>query len=549
MREKPYSHTPNSSDRERAVARRRRRRIVFNSDGDDLLMPAYGGWHDPIEDMPERIDSLEQFYGLRLNALRNTHVDTLFYGGYINEPVWDYPQERIKVLGPDPLCRVVDFARANNFEFFLSIRMNDLHCSFSAGPAWWPKYRLQNSDLFLLNVGKEEFEERFLPWINGVTREHPLKDVQHRLGSAGWDQYAWSCYDWSLAAVRKRFLALIENACRRYDLDGIELDWSRSPFYFPFGAEQRNIPVMNDFVRSVHQCVLRRSESRGKPILLAQRVFDTVELTERIGLDPLTWLENGWIDLLIPGSAYMPFSFPIGEWIELGNRYDVPVYPAVNRSVLPFDRDSVRQAMRAFAYRCWKYGADGVYPFNVFYFKGDEDCLQEIGEPDQLARMNKLYQLDHDLLDFGAGNRMCICGLLPKTFTTESGPGEAELELEVFDDPAEAVDAFVQIQINPSSVVGRVQLTLNEHRLSSPRNLPPEEKPNETLSERWSGVALRPGELNPADRPEPPWFQYEAQDALRVGRNRFRIQVAPPNSGNGSDAVDLLQIRVLFVYP
>ena len=62
---------------------------------------------------------------------------------------------------------------------------------------------------------------------------------------------------------------MIEGACERYDLDGVELDWARHYGFFKVGQERRNVSVMNDFVHQVRQRLDYYGERRGRPVLLA----------------------------------------------------------------------------------------------------------------------------------------------------------------------------------------------------------------------------------------------------------------------------------------
>lgn len=135
----------------------RRRRILWNNDGDDLWGPAHGR-----RGFPESLESVDQYLELRMKDLEGTQVDSLFYCGFGTQPNWEFPRDRIKALGPDPLKHVVDFAHRNKMEFMFSIRMNDIHDSFM--PDHW-KFKLNHPELLQANVTRQEFDQKFLPWI------------------------------------------------------------------------------------------------------------------------------------------------------------------------------------------------------------------------------------------------------------------------------------------------------------------------------------------------------------------------------------------------
>ena len=61
----------------------RRRRIIWNNDGDDLWAIA----HDfKKPNWPTRYDSVEQFLGMRTSPLKGTQVDSISYCGFTDVP-------------------------------------------------------------------------------------------------------------------------------------------------------------------------------------------------------------------------------------------------------------------------------------------------------------------------------------------------------------------------------------------------------------------------------------------------------------------------------
>ena len=62
----------------------------------------------------------------------------------------------------------------------------------------------------------------------------------------------WAAFDWGHGEVREYYLSLLREACRRYDLDGVEFDWGRTPPFFR-REHRANRPVMTDFFRKARQ--------------------------------------------------------------------------------------------------------------------------------------------------------------------------------------------------------------------------------------------------------------------------------------------------------
>jgi len=59
-------------------------------------------------------------------------------------------------------------------------------------------------------------------------------------------------------------------ACRRYDLDGVELDWLRYPDFFRKG--EVNVATMTAFVREARGILDEAAKRRGHPLRLVSRV-------------------------------------------------------------------------------------------------------------------------------------------------------------------------------------------------------------------------------------------------------------------------------------
>ena len=159
---------------------------------------------------------------------------------------------------------------------------------------------------------------------------------------------------------------------------------------------------MTGFVGEVRARLDRIADARGRPYLVAVRVPPTIEHSRRIGLDIERWLANGYVDILIAGAGYFPYSVPYRELIDLGHRFGVPVYPCINVSVATPHATGdklIRERMRGMASNLWYEGADGVYLFNCFVpveMKQTEatetyPVLSEIGDPATLAPLDKIY--------------------------------------------------------------------------------------------------------------------------------------------------------------
>ncbi len=363
-----------SIDRKKAI--HRPRRVIFNDD------------NAPIHQ--ETATTPEGYYSYRLDHVIDTHVDSvwisimtssdnLLYNTKVGEVAdsGEWPGVRkpgeesvigrnLRMLieqGTDPLQLVIDFCRKHDLEVLASFRTNMIQDS------WWPNCRTQwkrdHPELCLGVRGSYEYGEH----------DDPRK-------------WFWSALDYEHQAVRDRRLAVMEEICANYDVDGVELDFWRWPMLFKpnldnLPVEQRHIDIMNDFMRQLRARMTAIEEDKGHPLLLAPRVFETIETNLRAGIDVETWLNEGLIDLLVVGGSYGENRIPVSDWVELARPHDVPVYPCKYRSTSP-EQD------RAVATNFRTQGAAGVYTFNVKMPK-DLQMISEIGEPDLIATMEKHY--------------------------------------------------------------------------------------------------------------------------------------------------------------
>lgn len=254
-------------------------------------------------------------------------------------------------------------AREAGKEIFATFRMNDVHDS-GADELTYP-LKVERPDLLI-----------------GEKRSYPADSFMRNF---------WSGFDYAKEDVRDHFRDFILSYCREYDFDGVELDYFRHPLFFKIGEEQENLDTMTEFVRQVREGLNRIGQERGRAYVLAIRVSDTPTVCRRTGLDVERWLKENLLDMLIIGGGGKPMSWSYGylkEFIDMAHCYDVLAYPCINHF-----REPIK--MRSYASNFWALGADGVYIFN---YAGEpvgsekHECLKQIGDPDSLKRLDKLYE-------------------------------------------------------------------------------------------------------------------------------------------------------------
>lgn len=359
----------------------RQRRIIMNNDGCDVL-------YFPANEKT----TVKGFLAKRTTPLAGTQVGAIAYctisSGFSYfthntkagtvlarsghefglEPNTRNISQELIDQGTDCLQAVVDFGHQHKMEVFWSMRMNDTHDA-----AHHP-----DKPYFLFPPLKVEHPD----WLVG---DHVKRTPYGR----------WSSVDYARPEIRDLAFRYLEEVCRNYGVDGIELDFFRHLCYFKStatggAASDDERAMMTELMARVRKMTEEVGRQRGRPILVAVRVPDSVDFCGDMGFDLQRWLGDGLIDLLIT-TCY----FRLNPWeysVELGRKYDVPVYPCLSdsrvRGETRFHRASAA-GYRGRAMNAWAAGADGLHLFN--FFDPQAPMWREIGDPETLSGKDKLY--------------------------------------------------------------------------------------------------------------------------------------------------------------
>ena len=210
------------------------------------------------------LDVDDYLHGM-VGFLDDTHVDALFWhdgaGGNTanyDSDVLELTGQRIGKVHPflrqliaegnDPPKIVVPEARKRGVDVFYSLRINDCHDSIGDGKGL-PE---------LVASFKVEHPE----WSIG--RGHPYGGVYQ--------------LNFAVPEVRELKFAVIEEIFRKYEFDGLEIDFLRSAPHFIPGTEPENAHILTELLRRVRKHLNQRGKQRGRPIPLAVRVSESMEV-------------------------------------------------------------------------------------------------------------------------------------------------------------------------------------------------------------------------------------------------------------------------------
>ncbi|MBT7163114.1 MAG: hypothetical protein HN904_10065 [Victivallales bacterium] len=463
------------------------RRIIFNNDGCDVLYEMKAG-------------TKEAFLEARSNGLPNTQVDSVFYtptcSGFgqftyatdigdrftcTAKPnregeVGNFANNRFGELleqGLDPVQMETEFCHEHGMECFCSFRMNDVHDGWAA----WYSHHLFNP---LKRSHRQWLVGEGIPGVPG--NNNPF-------GS-------WTAVDYGREEVRDLAVAFVDEVCRKFDLDGIELDFCRHYVYFKSqawgdNASAAEMAMMTDMMHRMRAAVEEHSVRRGRPILLAVRVPDSEGYRRAMGLDLEAWLANDYVDLFAV-SDY----FRLCPWeanVELARRHGKKVFACLSES-RERDKAACRlrnsiESYRARTMQALKAGVDGIYLFNA-QDVSDETLFNQLGDPDKLRALPKVYvstarsvgNADFWMRD-GARRfleRSFVCPSHPRTIPAD---GTVELPLPIGDE-ATGPEAPTFILKLVSTGDAKLQVRCNGTDLT----LKPSQSDAETVAEIDRGV-------------------------------------------------------------
>lgn len=240
--------------------------------------------------------------------------------------------------GVDYPTRVIARCRQREMSPWISLRMNDCH---------------EN------DVPNHPFHGSF--WV-----KNPQLRRQNCTG------YFASCLDFAQREVRDYYMALIKETLDRYDVDGLELDFMREPYVFSADKEKEGTPILTAWLREVRQRTNEAAVKRGHPIRLGVRAPSRPETALGMGLDAVTWAQEGLIDLLVvtPRWATLEFGMAIPEWRQQLGNSKVTLAGGLEVLYRPMPGSPPEVVSPELAHGAaslvFADGADAVYLFNYF---------------------------------------------------------------------------------------------------------------------------------------------------------------------------------------
>lgn len=281
---------------------------------------------------------------------------------------WAKPLYELREQGIDPYAVWIETIRSCGMNPWISIRMNDIH------------YAIECETHLVKATSCEQHPEW---WI-----------CQGRDAVGYFDK----CLNYLLDDVQDYMLRYIKEQLSRYDVHGIELDFSREPFCFPEGYESQGRRVMLKFFSRVKEVVSDIEKERNKKIKIGMLCPANPVTTYRLGFDVGQIAKYGYLDFVAAGPRWASINLdvPIGLWKNLvGDKVEVGGIQEIMVTGYPFSKDVCSDVDMAFgqAAAFASMGADLIYLYNMF------DSLIETGFETRnhplSTRNNSRYILDN----------------------------------------------------------------------------------------------------------------------------------------------------------
>ncbi len=176
--------------------------------------------------------------------------------------------------------------------------------------------------------------------------------------------YYGGSLNYAAEEVRSHFKSRVEEFVNLYpEIDGVELDAMRSPFFFPPDQGPKHAPLFTEMVRQIKTLLREQAKRLKRPeYLLTTNIPLTPELALECGLDVAAWDSEGLFDCVSIGSYQAYMNQPMELWKE-ALKQGTPVFAYVNCSPQTGQYLGLEE-YRAVAANAYGSGADGVYLFN-----------------------------------------------------------------------------------------------------------------------------------------------------------------------------------------
>ena len=405
---------------------------------------------------------------------------------------------------------------------------------FESPIAWRAYYNMQSlidQGLDPLQVLIDRAHQRGLDFITSFRMGGGPRPVKYRIGVPGSATAGRGpreqCQDFGRAEVREVRFAWLEELAG-YSVEGIELDFAFTPWYFKPEEIKENTSLMTDYVRRISDMV----RSKGRDRIVGVRVFPHLQMNLDLGLDVAAWLADKLVDYVAPmyyGYFLLDTDLPVESLADVVHDAGGEIYGVLQPYVLNHEQHATPAMVRAAAANYRARGADGLIVAPWFYWPlrdQEKAILTDIGSYGDISEKDKHYVVPRRQDDVAA---VGYDHPLPLPLALADAQTVREIPFFVADDP-------------DSERVSRVRLLIRVDKLVAA----------DRLDVAMNGVSLS-GELmrRTSHRYEFQWLDYElVRQRPRQGHNVLGVSlVSRPPGLAGGVTVDQVEVLIEYAQP
>jgi hypothetical protein len=344
--------------------------------------------------------------------------------------------------------------------------------------------------------------------------------------------------DFGHQEVRAWKLAVLRELLDNYDIDGLELDFTRIRPFFRDEEKQKGAGLMTTWVEQVRQLVDAKGKKRGRPLRLTVRVEFDPEVNRAEGLDVEGWVRKGLVEIICLGVIGDATPDAPADWfIQRCRGTGCLVCPSLEGmfywvgDALGAVRTASLENVRAAAAAYYLAGADGLQMFNFCAVDKpwDHRIVEELAEPERFAFADKHY-----VFTLWPGALMCLRDPWESKLLLYNDEEQASLPVRLGDD-FERARSF---EVRP---VGKLKLQVDALNRK------------DDLLVSWNGVTCSP---RPESQNQFAWDSFSVDtvyfdvpnEALRQGENVLQIKRQRRLAGFGG-LIEFQSCELEVVYP
>ncbi len=245
-------------------------------------------------------------------------------------------------------------------------------------------------------------------------------------------------FDFAYEEVRERKKQVLFEILDNYDIDGIDLDFTRIRPFFQDGEKEKNMHLMTGWIEDIRRYLDKKSQERHRNLKLTARFEYDPEVNYSEGLDVETYVKKGLLDILMLGVIGDATPDASAKWfIDRCKGTGCKVCPGIEGHFYwigtdigtgrPVTLDTASAA--ASAYYC--EGADGLQLYNFVATDQplDKRIMEDIAYPDRIEFQNKKY-----VFTMWSGANMAKRNVWESKFYMMNDQNESECSIYIGDD-------------------------------------------------------------------------------------------------------------------